>query len=85
MNGQVRIDKLSELARQRPADAGLFIQNPPRRAPGIGQHEFQQVRCLLGAENRPGKALRHQLGQQPAVIDMGMGQHDGIHFTGFDR
>ena len=54
-------------------------------APGIGEHEFQQVAGFDRAPDRPGKAFGHQPRQQAAVIDMGMAEHHRIDRLGIER
>ena len=48
-------------------------------APGIGQHEFQKIGGSLGTPDYPLVALLHQLWQQAAMVDMGMGQHHRLN------
>lgn len=44
----------------------------------VGQHEAQQVARRLGRQDRAAEALAHQLGQQAAVVDVGVGQHHEV-------
>jgi len=45
---------------------------------GIGQHVGQQIPRCLGGEDRPGEAVFQQFGQEAGVVDVGVGQEDGI-------
>src|SRR3546814_4817667 len=46
-------------------------------ASGVRQHVIKQVAGGGGAPYRAAIALGHKLGQQPAVIDMGVAEDDG--------
>ena len=47
--------------------------------PGVGEHVFQDVGGLVGAKYRSLVALCHQFGQQATMIDMGVGEDDGVN------
>ena len=52
---------------------------------GVGQHDLGKVCCRWGGVDRSSKSVLHQLRQKPAVVDMGVAEHDSGDFIGRER
>ena len=54
-------------------------------AAGVGQHVGTEIDGAPRRQDAAGKSAAHQLGQQAAMIDMGMGQQHGVDIGGAKR
>ena len=54
-------------------------------AAGIGEHDPAQVPGSRSGVDRAGEARLHEFGQEAGVIDVGMGQKDGVDLPGIER
>ena len=61
--------------------ASVFLLNPA----GVGKHQLAQVRRAGGADHAAAKTLCHESRQIADVIEVRMGEHDGINRGRRDR
>ena len=54
-------------------------------AAGVGQHVGAQIDSAARRQDAAGKSAAHELWQQAAMIDMGMGQQHGVDIGGTKR
>jgi hypothetical protein len=62
-------------------EAGLFLLEMGR----IGQEDLAEPAGVGGRDDPAGEAVAHQSGQPAAVVDVGVGDDDGVDRGGIDR